>query len=119
MQFQRGGQLSAEQNWNRIVSCFDPPPSHQPGWAAGTLPNFFHIVLKVWIEHLSLEFEHFALLHGMSKICCTCVCSAGLPAQILGDSAAKPRKFVLLASADARTRLKVQAHICPFVAALC
>ena len=89
MQFQRGGQLSAEQNWNRIVSCFDPPPSHQPGWAAGTLPNFFQIVLKVWIEHLSLEFEHFALLHGMSKICCTCVCSAGLPAQILGDSAAR------------------------------
>ena len=30
----------------------------------------------------------------------------------------EPRKFVLLASADARTRLKVQAHICPFVAAL-
>ena len=85
MQFQRGGQLSAEQNWNRIVSCFDPPPSRQPS----RLSNFFHIVLKVWIEHLSLEFEHFALLHGMSKICCTCVCSAGLSTQILGDSAAR------------------------------
>ena len=53
------------------------------------LPWLLTDVLKVWIEHLSLEFEHFALLHGMSKICCTCVCSAGLPAQILGDSAAR------------------------------
>ena len=101
--------LAAEQNWNRIVSCFDPPRGHQPGWAAGTLPNFFAYRFQVWIEHSSVEFEHFALFCGMSKICSTCVSSAGIAAQVqgLGDKRPGPGNCVLVLSGGGRLWLLV------------
>ena len=72
-------------------------------------PIFLHIVFQVWIEHSSVEFEHFALLCGMSKICSTCVSSAGIGAQVqgLGDKRPEPGNCVL-----------VQTLICSFLGAL-
>ena len=94
VQFQGSGQ-----KWKRVVFC------------NGSCPIFWRIVFEVWVEQLTVEFQHFALphVHVLQEL--------QRKFKLLVTMRPEPQKCVPLLVQEGRGQT-CKALSCPFLAAL-